>query len=366
MIFKDGILTIPTLAELFHRKPQDLTYDHAAQLAALNKAALDAAAKPTTSLFPPQLRTQPQPAPQEITNESSSSQLGAGGPDNGMRPLAINSVSPDSGSGQPVRFGHLSGAGDSPRIRDDGGIQSGSVDSQSEVHSQSDDPRPERGGFAVRSLSFSGGSGNGNDGNSSVHANGAQQGLSGSIQLRSSFGGEVMGIVNIIALLLPVLTTVLQNQGVIGSSTSNLITSLLSTITPLISNLQNGTSKVQDTLAVLGALTGVIASLKANTSLPAATLAEINQLDLDVQAALTAYVQSGKGVDLSVLTPIAPVARNTMAKGYEQEMTGEHDGGDMKIGGKKRKLISSDGKAKKRKAKKGKKKAHHKKHSAKK
>ena len=45
----------------------------------------------------------------------------------------------------------------------------------------------------------------------------------------------------------------------------------------------------------------------------------------------------------------------------EQMLTGEHDGGDMKIGGKKRKLISKTGKPTKKK-KKGK---HHKKHGKK-
>lgn len=50
----------------------------------------------------------------------------------------------------------------------------------------------------------------------------------------------------------------------------------------------------------------------------------------------------------------------------EQMMTGEHDGGDMKIGGKKRKLISAHGNATKKKSKKKRhKKAHHKKVSKK-
>lgn len=50
----------------------------------------------------------------------------------------------------------------------------------------------------------------------------------------------------------------------------------------------------------------------------------------------------------------------------EQVLTGEHDGGDMLIGGKKRKLISKTGKpSKKHRGKKGKKKAHHKKVSKK-
>lgn len=46
--------------------------------------------------------------------------------------------------------------------------------------------------------------------------------------------------------------------------------------------------------------------------------------------------------------------------GDEQEMTGEQDGGDMKIGGKKRKKVSATGKAtkKKKRSKKGSKKAH--------
>ena len=46
----------------------------------------------------------------------------------------------------------------------------------------------------------------------------------------------------------------------------------------------------------------------------------------------------------------------------EQELTGEHDGGDMKIGGKRRKKVSATGKPAKKKATK----KHHKKHVARK
>lgn len=49
----------------------------------------------------------------------------------------------------------------------------------------------------------------------------------------------------------------------------------------------------------------------------------------------------------------------------EQMMTGEHDGGDMKIGGKKRKLVSATGKPSKKKGKKHHKKSSHKKVSKK-
>jgi hypothetical protein len=44
--------------------------------------------------------------------------------------------------------------------------------------------------------------------------------------------------------------------------------------------------------------------------------------------------------------------------GDEQQMTGEQDGGDMKIGGKKRKKVSATGKPSKKKSKKRSKKAH--------
>ena len=46
--------------------------------------------------------------------------------------------------------------------------------------------------------------------------------------------------------------------------------------------------------------------------------------------------------------------------GDEQQMTGEQDGGDVKIGGKKRKKVSATGKPskKKKRSKKGSKKAH--------
>jgi len=53
-----------------------------------------------------------------------------------------------------------------------------------------------------------------------------------------------------------------------------------------------------------------------------------------------------------------------MAFEKEQMMTGEHDGGDMKIGGKTRKKVSATGKPTKKKKKHGKK--SHKKHVAKK
>lgn len=106
-------------------------------------------------------------------------------------------------------------------------------------------------------------------------------------------------ILTIIGTLIP---TILQNAGVIGASTNNLISSLLIPIEALIGNLKNSQNATQSGLAALGAAAGVIAVLKATTGLPADVLTQINSIDLDVQAALIAYVKAGSGFDISVYT----------------------------------------------------------------
>ncbi len=116
-----------------------------------------------------------------------------------------------------------------------------------------------------------------------------------------------MGILGIINLLFPLLTIVLQNRGVISANTTGLISSLVTASETLFSALRSGASKSNDALAVLGALSGVIATLKADTKISPTVLAQLDALDKDVQAALIAEVQSEKGIDLSVLTPIAPI-----------------------------------------------------------
>lgn len=114
----------------------------------------------------------------------------------------------------------------------------------------------------------------------------------------------LLTIIGIIGTLVP---TILQNRGIIGANTDTLITSLLGPITALIADLKAGNTKTQNALAALGALSGVIAVLKATTGLAPTVLAEINNVDLDVQAALTAYVTAGTGLDLTIYKPIAEV-----------------------------------------------------------
>ncbi|MEO7027806.1 MAG: hypothetical protein ABI147_00190 [Acidobacteriaceae bacterium] len=118
----------------------------------------------------------------------------------------------------------------------------------------------------------------------------------------------MLALLPLITLIVNVSMTALQAAGITNASTSGLITSLESTVLPLISNLSSGQSKTADVLAVLGGLSGVIATLKTQTGLDPAILAQVKTLDEAVQAGLAAYVQAGKGVDLSVLVPIAAVA----------------------------------------------------------
>lgn len=111
----------------------------------------------------------------------------------------------------------------------------------------------------------------------------------------------------IFSILGSLVPAILQNSGVIGTKTSNLISNLLNPVQTLIANLQAGSSKTSDALAVLAAASGVIAVLKAETSLPADVLTQINGLDLDVQKALSAYVQAEKGYDVTIYQPIQAV-----------------------------------------------------------
>lgn len=111
----------------------------------------------------------------------------------------------------------------------------------------------------------------------------------------------------LLSLLSNVVMVVLQSAGVATPGISALVTSLESSVLPLIANLTAGNSKMSDVLAALGALSGVISTLQGSGVSPE-LMDQLNLLDGSVKAALAAYVQSGKGIDLKALAPIAPVA----------------------------------------------------------
>ena len=114
-------------------------------------------------------------------------------------------------------------------------------------------------------------------------------------------------ITSIFGIVGPLVTQILANRGVIGTGTQNLINSLSNPLSNLIASLSTATTKTQDALAVLAAAQGVVNVLKASTGLPADVLTEINNIDADIQKALIAYAQAGKGFDASIYTQAAEV-----------------------------------------------------------
>lgn len=115
-------------------------------------------------------------------------------------------------------------------------------------------------------------------------------------------------LTTILTILGTLAPTILQNAGVIGAGTTTLITNLLGPIETLIANLKAGQSATQDGLAALAAMAGVIAVLKANTNLSPAILTQIQNVDLDVQAALAGYASAEAGYNAGLFAQIAPVA----------------------------------------------------------
>jgi hypothetical protein len=114
-------------------------------------------------------------------------------------------------------------------------------------------------------------------------------------------------LIPIISTLLNVLLSVLQANGVTTPAMTSLITSLGSVVTPLVEKLATGSGTTSDVLAVLGALSGVITTLKQNKSINPAVLTQLNDLDEAVDAALAAYIQAATNIDLTVLTQLTPV-----------------------------------------------------------
>ena len=111
-------------------------------------------------------------------------------------------------------------------------------------------------------------------------------------------------ILSILGIVVPIIT----KTGVLGTTASNLLSSLSAPITTLLASLfSGGQTKTQDFLAALAALSGVVAVLKSTPGMSPDALTEINNVDLDIQAALKAYATAGTGFDPNVYAPVPPV-----------------------------------------------------------
>jgi hypothetical protein len=99
--------------------------------------------------------------------------------------------------------------------------------------------------------------------------------------------------------------------GVIGQfpGISTTIKSIIGDITASLGAIfASGVVSQPSVNTALAAWAGVLAALKAQANLPAATLAAISQLEIAVQAALLQDEVLAKSVNWGAINPIAPVA----------------------------------------------------------
>ncbi len=112
----------------------------------------------------------------------------------------------------------------------------------------------------------------------------------GFLPLIGIFGNLVITLVGSLAGLTPANQTLAQQ--------------LLAGVLPLVGSLGAGNTKLQDVLAVLAGYQAIIAALKSDPSLPADKLTLLNNLGAEVQAAIIAYIQAGKGYDPGNYAPV--------------------------------------------------------------
>lgn len=122
-----------------------------------------------------------------------------------------------------------------------------------------------------------------------------------------------MNIISLIVMLAQVAVSLLQAKGVISSNTADIATAIDGAIPGLQAAVTSGGGVTPEIAASLTVVSGAIAELQQDTSLPADVLARLGVLSDGIQAALVADEAAQTTVDPSTLTPIAelPVADAT-------------------------------------------------------
>lgn len=116
-----------------------------------------------------------------------------------------------------------------------------------------------------------------------------------------------MGI-ELILLVVNAALAGLTGSGQVPATVTNLVAALGPIIANAIKNIQSGQGKLDDVVTALGALSGVIAVLKAQTNLDPAILSQVDAYDQAVKAGISGYLDSKSGVDLTKLGAVAPIA----------------------------------------------------------
>lgn len=119
-----------------------------------------------------------------------------------------------------------------------------------------------------------------------------------------------MGILAIITMILPVITSALSNYKIVPPNLSGLVSSLAALIPSLVGVFQTkGTAETipEAITALLSAIAAQIQVLKADTTLDPETLSNIAALDDVIAKTLAADAAAQKIVDPGTLTDIPSV-----------------------------------------------------------
>lgn len=111
-------------------------------------------------------------------------------------------------------------------------------------------------------------------------------------------------IISIITGLANTLLTTLAGQGVLSTNLSKLISTLLASAATLFAAFTSGGTKSSELAAVLAAIQNDLAALKSDTSLNPSVIAQLQESERLLQAAVTAYQAAQVKTDPSTLTPL--------------------------------------------------------------
>lgn len=99
----------------------------------------------------------------------------------------------------------------------------------------------------------------------------------------------------------------LQAGGVLPPGTSLVVTGIEQALLPFLTNIQNGATKTQDTLAAFGAMVGILQATSKQTGLSAQQLSNIKALETAVSDAIVAFMAGAQGApDLATLAVQVP------------------------------------------------------------
>lgn len=111
----------------------------------------------------------------------------------------------------------------------------------------------------------------------------------------------------LVQLFSNVALTGLTAGGVLPPGTSLLVSGIENAILPLLSNIQSGQTKTQDTLAAFGAMVGILQATSKQTGLSAQQLSNIQALETAVSDAIVAFMTGESGTpDLATLAVPVP------------------------------------------------------------